>query len=357
MIVSRPLHLLIFSFIFLFNNHSFSQENNRIDTILDFKNGKLLLKKNGKMFVSDPNDPNASKLQWDDMDRYADPYYVIKQTYYDSVYSSYDSSWHQTHEYKRGLINKRTGAIFIPPTYDEIREFENGKAIVRVKHKFGMINPEGKLIVPLQHAFILTLQNGNYIMREENAAVFYTKDLKKFNSVSGITSMRPVSGQCLYIIIKDSIAGLMDCDGKVNSYKNWKEIDKIEGNLAYIKGKEGYGVFDIKKQKLLVDAVYRYYEFNQDKQVFFMRKDDSFFIFDTAGKSKGNFKAEMIMRFTNGIYFHRMDKLWGLVNSNGQIIKNPEWTEFEGTPGYNTFRAKKQDGNWKKYNLKGEQLD
>ena len=356
MIVSRAYNIILLACIFLFSNSTFSQENNRIDTLLDFKNGKILLKKNKKIFVSDVNDPNVSKLQWDDLGRYAEPYYIIEQSYTDSAYSSYDSTWHKIELDRKGLINKHTGDIFIPPTYNEIREFVDGKAIVRIKYKFGIIGTNGKLILPVQYNFILSLANGKYLMKEDSSAVFYSSQLKKLLTITGITSMRPVSGKCLYIIIKDSVAGFMDCDGVIKGNKEWKEIDKMEDNLAFIRGKKGYGLYSMGKQKQVIEPIYKFYEYNDEQNSVFMRIDDQWTVFDTAGVKKGNFTADNIMRFSKGIYFYRLNNLWGLVNSNGQIIKKPEWAEFEGLPGYNFFKARKPDGSWKKYNLKGEPL-
>jgi len=60
--------------------------------------------------------------------------------------------------YKYGLINY-IGIEILPPIYDKINEFYNGRAVISLENKFGFINTEGNIIIPLIYDIVEHFEN------------------------------------------------------------------------------------------------------------------------------------------------------------------------------------------------------
>lgn len=60
-------------------------------------------------------------------------------------------SFKETEDGKFGVVNHK-GEVLISPTYDDIKDFKNGFARVKQADKWGVIDMQGKLVVPVQFA-------------------------------------------------------------------------------------------------------------------------------------------------------------------------------------------------------------
>ena len=49
-----------------------------------------------------------------------------------------------------GYKNQATGEVIVEPTYQEAKEFDGGLARVKKSGKWGLINPQGQEILPLE---------------------------------------------------------------------------------------------------------------------------------------------------------------------------------------------------------------
>ncbi len=50
---------------------------------------------------------------------------------------------------KTGFMNPVTGKVIVPLKYDEVKDFKEGLAVVKLDKKYGCINPSGKEVIPL----------------------------------------------------------------------------------------------------------------------------------------------------------------------------------------------------------------
>ncbi|MEM0992111.1 MAG: WG repeat-containing protein [Bacteroidota bacterium] len=60
---------------------------------------------------------------------------------------------------KWGFIN-RNGAMVIPARYDDARDFQGGLAPVQIKGEWGFINRQGELVIPAQYKGVWAFQEG-----------------------------------------------------------------------------------------------------------------------------------------------------------------------------------------------------
>ena len=61
---------------------------------------------------------------------------------------------------KQGIINSISGMEIIPVVYDEIRDYNNGLAIVVLNKKYGMVNNKNEKVLPIIYEYIVFQQDG-----------------------------------------------------------------------------------------------------------------------------------------------------------------------------------------------------
>jgi|GEM_PF-685791 len=59
-------------------------------------------------------------------------------------------SFKESEEGKFGIVNSK-GEVVVNPSYDDIKDFKDGFARVKLGDKWGMINRQGKLVIPIQY--------------------------------------------------------------------------------------------------------------------------------------------------------------------------------------------------------------
>ena len=68
---------------------------------------------------------------------------------------------------KKGLIDSN-GILVIDTIYDNINEFENGKAAFINNGKWGIINVKGEIIIKPKYDFLLTRRDGLFVFGKES---------------------------------------------------------------------------------------------------------------------------------------------------------------------------------------------
>jgi hypothetical protein len=79
---------------------------------------------------------------------------------------------------KRGIVDKQ-GNVIVPPIYDDISTFSFGnRNVLKVKNKetFGIINLEGKVILPIEFEYIDELNNNYLVISPERKVGLYDKN-------------------------------------------------------------------------------------------------------------------------------------------------------------------------------------
>jgi hypothetical protein len=200
-----------------------------------------------------------------------------------------------------GLANEK-GEILVKPKYDYI-DFSHGEPNPNLfpvfdKGKWGVIDSEGKEIIPIQFWRVNIFPNVIIVgdTPEDKSALYST------------------SGRLL-------LPAEFDAIDYVKPYQEkWQNL-----LLIYQKGK--VGIYDIVQEKILLPLEYEIQSIsvsNSDAGVFALAKDGKLALFDTKGKQVSDFKYQEYgggtIRSEGYAKVQDLNGLWGIVDKNGKEL-------------------------------------
>lgn len=208
-------------------------------------------------------------------------------------------------EKKIGLMNT-TGKVFLEPTYDAIKPFVEGYARVKNNDLWGMIDTEGKVIIPIEYSEL-----GDY------------------------------STKAIWAAKGESYGVLVD-----GTFKAIPEVDKIwdfseDSNLTYARSNKKIGFIDTNGEWVVIPAY--------DKARAFVNglapvsKDKKWGYINEKGEQVVDFKYRDAETFSkDGLAPVKLKKLWGFIDTTGALVIPDEYDITAG--GFSMFS---------KNNLKG----
>ncbi|MFN6040084.1 MAG: WG repeat-containing protein [Bacteroidota bacterium] len=213
---------------------------------------------------------------------------------------------------KYGFLNKKTGKTVIPAVYDEISyrcdlgegDFnEDGTLAVRIKDKWGIINSEGKVLIPLIYDEVHTF-------REELVCV-----------AKGVPSEASKSNE----VYEDSKYGFLDRMGNVVIPFKFDEISNscsfdggfYEG-LAAVNKNNKWGFID-KTGKEVIPFKYDYAS-SFSEGLASAQINEKYGFIDKIGKEIITFKYDFVSSFSEGLASVRINKKWGFIDKKGKEV-------------------------------------
>ena len=130
----------------------------------------------------------------------------------------------ETAYYKYGIIADNGKEVF--PVYDEIYDFYKGYAVVIIKEKFGLINKEGTLIVPVKYDYIFRCDGNLIAVRNNNKWALFDKTGKQVTDFKydGLEYVQ----EGFYVVRVNNKLGVIDEKGKEIIPEKY---EKFEGNF------------------------------------------------------------------------------------------------------------------------------
>lgn len=159
----------------------------------------------------------------------------------------FESSWCVSKNDKFGVVKNKQ--ILIYPKYDEMYEFHDNMAAIRVKDKWGFINEEGKEIIKPKYDSVASFVHG-YAPVESNGKFAYINQMGDTITDFEFEKARPLDIQNGYAWVKkDGKWGIIQINGiqedtSVLVTKDWKQVytnyltsDRwIDSNAFYFEG-------------------------------------------------------------------------------------------------------------------------
>ena len=277
---------------------------------------------------------------------------TVKPTY-DFVGRKYESGlWPVMKDRKWGYINSQ-GQVIVPLQYDYASPFEGGFGRVKLNNKWGGISANGNLIVKPIYDEAYTHDNYNY--KDE---VIHVKLNGKFGLIDKtgkvlaepIYTMARAFSEDLAQLCLDNTCGFIDKTGKFvipisNNY------DSFHGGLAAIQvnGKNG---FVDKTAKIIIPPVYDSYEgFTED--IAPVKMNDKWGFIDKKGKAVVPFIYDEAEYFKNGLCRVKSGNKYGFIDRKGTLVIP---AIYEQTPsasidgffenGYSTIMLKFIQNGW-----------
>ncbi|MBT2644687.1 WG repeat-containing protein [Bacillus sp. ISL-41] len=253
---------------------------------------------------------------------------------------------------KWGFIDK-TGKEVIKPKYNEVGEFINGIAMIRITQSYGLINKEGKEIVKPQYEEIASFQEGLAKVSKNGKSGFIDQTGKvviplKYDSAdsfkngyarvglnyksyyidnNGNITEKYVDG--VTIFSQNHLYGLKNRSGKVLLKPMYDWIGDFNEGIAvttlFVNGNRLNGLID-NKGKIIVKPQYsEVYNFQEGLAVV-KSPQNKYGVINKAGKNIVSPQYNFISDFKNGFAMVEKNNKYGLINMTGKIIVNPQYS-------------------------------
>lgn len=251
----------------------------------------------------------------------------------------------------QGLLSRQLEEV-TPAIFSSIIPFEQGFKVQDAQKRNGLLNVEGKLIVP----FDLEALTINY--RRDNFIVF-TKYVEVPNGKLQCSGLIDSTGKLLLPAVyweigifynkiatvkKDNKWGLINRSGEFLCPIIYDRFDQLHRNFIEVTHNGKLGLLDL-SGKVILEPNYTYLVW-YDSLIHYGNENNEFFIFDykTGVTYKHNFGK--LMPQVNGLSFYVKDKKYGVVSSKGKLLIS---AQFDKVHGYRNNRALVQQNG--KYGL------
>lgn len=191
---------------------------------------------------------------------------------------------------KWGLINAE-GHIVVAPIYEVIGEFDQfGFAVMQKNGMVGMLNREGKEIIPARY-----------------------KELKVLDST-------------LVAVVEKTDWKVMDHDGRTVVPEGYEEIEVWNQDFIAFQKNGFWGIVN-QRGKLLVKPAYDEVILEQDRY-FIIRKGEYIGLVSMQGQLILDCNSNEVKSFNEELIFFRQKERWGIVNDQGRVLLPPSYDTY-----------------------------
>ena len=194
---------------------------------------------------------------------------LIPFEYNDVYISSVDCFTFQDLKGKWGVCDMNNRCI-IEPIYNSAVLFKDGTAIVEKGEKKGLIDVQGKLIVPIKFSDIIYLGSGFFMCKDSDShiSMFNSNGIRLFEDVSLTEEekgdLRQENGYIAINYISDKKNDIAYYDSSGNSYvsNKYKKIERFNNGFARVLSNNNkWGIIDTNFHEVVpcrYDWIYRY---------------------------------------------------------------------------------------------------
>lgn len=294
-----------------------------------FKNGIAPVKQTGKWFFINRQGQNISKF-YDEINELSDEVYVVKIGEKYGALNHFgqmilEPKFDKLGDFKNGLAYytekgiygfvSRTGSMH-KAEFEWISDFGTDKiAVFRQNNKFGLVNTNGKKILPADYDQVLRTNSSIYIVVSNGLYGFYSTDGCFLTAIAYdfIKEKSPeyyTNGILMKLLHKNE-QGLVDENGKMNiNFGAYQEANFAGNDLIRVKQKNKFGYLD-RQLKTAIPFKYQQAEDFQDS-VALVKFGSNNILINTAGMEV----------FSTGAEIQRISKHYFMVNDDARTIIN-----------------------------------
>ncbi len=374
--------LLQANYFELSNNNSFFVRRNELCTIIPanidwknvddlnwyssigvFNNGYAISEKNGKFYYIDPQGRLMNNEIYDEAfdfheglawARSGNSWIIIDiRTPVDTLLRN--EKYIQSRLYikyynvssKRIVISKENGIethrdTIIYKTFSQVQDFNNGSAWVKLTEKnlWGKLHVEGEYVVPPKYDSI-------EFITPEFTKIIENKKLGIINQKNQII-IPPIYdniefwNDTIFRVFKNNKIGCIDKYGTLLFNPAFDKVYNFSDSLFLINSNGKYGWTDI-NGNVVIDTIFTGgYIFEKGKSVAYLNQGA--FIIDKAGRLLHKLLCENTKLFSEGVLWINRDNLWGLVDTSGNELIPPTFSDVQNFKG--NYAWVKQFGAW-----------
>jgi hypothetical protein len=241
----------------------------------------------------------------------------------------------------QGLLSRQLKEM-TPAIFSSIIPFEEGFKVQDVQKRNGLLNVEGKLIVPFElEAVTIEYRRDNFIV--------YTQYVEVPNGKMLHSGLIDSTGKLLLPAVyweigtfynkittvkKDNKWGLINRSGERLCPIVYDRIGQLHRNFIEVTSNGKLGLLD-PSGKVILEPSYTYLVW-YDSLIHCGNENNEFFIFDYKSGATYKHNFGKLMPQVNGLSFYVNEKKYGLVSSKGKLLIS---AQFDKVHGYRNKRA------------------
>ena len=155
---------------------------------------------------------------------------------------------------KKSVFDIVSGSMIFVSEYDQIESLTAKLFLVSKRNRFGLINRDGKIILPVEYNVIIKTADEIVSLLKDKKFGLY--DLKRGQLIKpNFDRNVKVLDDNMLVVFKDNFYGIIDWDGKPMTKFEFDEIKLWEGSRLWMKKKLNWQLRDINTGNVLIDKV------------------------------------------------------------------------------------------------------
>ena len=216
---------------------------------------------------------------------------------------------------KWGFIDK-SGKVVVPLKYDNVWAFHEGLAGVKLKGKWGFIDKSGKEVVPPKYDYVDSFNEGLAMVKLNGKWGYINKSGKevvppKYDNVWDFK-------EGLAIVELNGKQGFVDKSGKEVVPLKYDVVWNFSEGLAEVKLKGKWGVIDMSGNEVVplkYDIVHA-----SEEGLAMVKLNDKWGVVDKSGKEVVPPKYDYVDHFSEGLASVRLNGKCGYINKSGKVV-------------------------------------
>ena len=210
----------------------------------------------------------------------------------------------------------KTGDVVIPFKYDDVFNFREGLAAVKLKGKWGFIDKSGKEVVPPKYVDVDSFHEGLAMVKLNGKKSYINKSGKevvppKYDNVWDFK-------EGLAIVELNGKQGFVDKSGKEVVPLKYDVVWNFSEGLAEVKLKGKWGVIDMSGNEVVplkYDIVHA-----SEEGLAMVKLNDKWGVVDKSGKEVVPPKYDYVDHFSEGLASVRLNGKCGYINKSGKVV-------------------------------------
>lgn len=216
-----------------------------------------------------------------------------------------------------------TGRYVLQPVYEYAYPFQEGRATVMLYNRLGLIDRNGKEVVPIKYAEVTTPFNGRVFARDAETGLIALFDLEGNRLTDFCYTDILCYGDGFYSVCRDTMQYFLNEKGK-ERFGAWQRAGKFLDGYAAVERDGKWGIINTKGRtilpckydnKALRPGCYTFYE-----GLALIEKDDRFGFCNTKGDIVIPFIYDNAFYFSEGLAPVSIEGAWGYINHKGEEV-------------------------------------
>lgn len=223
--------------------------------------------------------------------------------------------------------------------------FSDGLVAVMVNKKWGYMNTEGELAVPLKYDNLSEFHDGYGIGR--TGSQFYVVDGtgKEIPVEDGITDAKEFSENLAPFTSVNEMKGFINTAGKIAIPAQFRSVGFFTGGIAWAKNTDNLtGFINTKGEWVIKPEFANVKEFDKESGLARVKKGESWMYVNAKGETISFNISDVTDDFYEGMAKGKKNNLLGFHNNKGEWVIEPQ---FEGVRDFkNGYAGAKSGGLW-----------